>query len=343
MSPQAPRWLSASRKTAVALRILGTSPASSSLPGLLADLNRHLALLQGETAPPTAEEPLRLAQKLRQLLRGDSMGAEEPQQLPTLPPLLLLLDALEELPPEDAAAPSSIWWLPDELRPDVKLIVSAVAGSGPEVELRRVLPARNHLWLGPMGAKAAAVALDARLAAEGRQLAGPGQRQAFHSALTACSEPLFLRLLLDEARAIRSFASLAELPISAEAAIDRLLASVEARHGRTLVSRALALITASRAGLSEAELEDLLSLDDEVLNDVFQYHLPPTRRLPPLLWSRVRAELPSGLLAEAEADGARVLRWHHRQVRAACERRYFRNLNFRAAAHSALADFFLGR
>mgnify|MGYP001799859110 CR=1 FL=1 len=54
-------------------------------------------------------------------------------------------------------------------------------------------------------------------------------------------------------------------------------------------------ITASKSGLSEAELEDLLSLDEKVLNDVFQYHIPPVRRIPPLLWTRIRNDLPGNI------------------------------------------------
>ena len=30
-------------------------------------------------------------------------------------------------------------------------------------------------------------------------------------------------------------------------------------------------------------------LDDVVLDDIYQYHLPPTRRVPPLLWARIRS------------------------------------------------------
>ena len=36
------------------------------------------------------------------------------------------------------------------------------------------------------------------------------------------------------------------------------------QHGKLLVSHALAYITASKSGLSESELEDLISLDDKV-------------------------------------------------------------------------------
>ena len=63
-------------------------------------------------------------------------------------------------------------------------------------------------------------------------------------------------------------------------------------HGEKFVRRALGYITASITGLSKSELEDNLSCDDIVLADeVFKYHLPPIRRLPPLLWTRLRNDL----------------------------------------------------
>lgn len=76
---------------------------------------------------------------------------------------------------------------------------------------------------------------------------------------------------------------------------------------------ALAYITAAKSGLSESELEDLISLDDKVLDDVYQYHLPPVRRIPPLLWTRIRNDLPN-YLSEREADGVSVMNWYHRFV-----------------------------
>jgi hypothetical protein len=83
------------------------------------------------------------------------------------------------------------------------------------------------------------------------------------------------------------------------------------QHGRILVFHALAYITAAKSGLSESELEDLISLDDKVLDDVYQYHLPPVRRIPPLLWTRIRNDLPN-YLSEREADGVSVMNWYHR-------------------------------
>ena len=51
------------------------------------------------------------------------------------------------------------------------------------------------------------------------------------------------------------------------------------------------MFDSGRSGLTDTELEDILSCDEEVLNDVYQYWEPPVRRLPPLLLVRVKADL----------------------------------------------------
>ncbi len=42
------------------------------------------------------------------------------------------------------------------------------------------------------------------------------------------------------------------------------IVQVETKHGWFLVSHALAYVTAAKSGVSETELEDLISLDDKV-------------------------------------------------------------------------------
>ena len=43
------------------------------------------------------------------------------------------------------------------------------------------------------------------------------------------------------------------------------------------VSRILGYLTAARQGLSDSEIMDLLSCDEEVLNEIFVYNTPPGR------------------------------------------------------------------
>jgi len=139
-------------------------------------------------------------------------------------------------------------------------------------------------------------------------------RTLVHERLAECNIPLYVKLVFDEIKLWKSYTKTQEkdLAKTVSTSINKLLARIENQHGHILVEHALSYITASKSGLSEAELEDLISLDETVLNDVYQYHLPPIRRIPPLLWTRIRNDLPN-YLVEREAEGVCVVSWYHRQ------------------------------
>ena len=66
--------------------------------------------------------------------------------------------------------------------------------------------------------------------------------------------------------------------------------------------------------MSQQELEDVLSLDDEVLDEIYQYHLPPNPlaiRIPALLWTRLKYELQE-YMVDRHADGKTVSVLYHR-------------------------------
>jgi hypothetical protein len=123
--------------------------------------------------------------------------------------------------------------------------------------------------------------------------------------------------------------------------VFQLFERVENKHGWMLVSHALAFLTASKNGVSDPEMEDFISLDDKVLDDIYQYHLPPQRRIPPLIWTRVRSDLP-GYLADSEADEVCVINWYHKQFKMAAKQRYFVSQEEYVYFHSYIADYFLG-
>lgn len=94
--------------------------------------------------------------------------------------------------------------------------------------------------------------------------------------------------------------------------ITLLLSRLDTRYGSKFVQRALGYICAAKNGLSTNELEDILSCDDTVLDEIYAWWVPPFRRIPPLLWIRVRNEL-GGYLVERGTDGVGAYAWYHRQ------------------------------
>jgi len=81
-----------------------------------------------------------------------------------------------------------------------------------------------------------------------------------------CSNALYTRLVCDDVILWRSYMRphLTYLAPCVDACISQLLDRTELQHGRLLVSHAFAYITASKEGLTESELEDILSLDEQV-------------------------------------------------------------------------------
>ena len=176
----------------------------------------------------------------------------------------------------------------------------------------------------------------------GRQLQSE-QEKIVLEAFEKCPLPLYLKLCFDEACRWKSYTTPSDTKLtpSIKVIIHDLLDRVERLHGKIPVSQALAYITASRNGLTEPELEDILSLDDVVLNDVYQYWTPPIRRLPPLLWIRIRSDI-GDYLIERGADGARVINWYHRQFTDVARERYLGDEQAVVGIHSNMSEYFLG-
>ena len=67
-------------------------------------------------------------------------------------------------------------------------------------------------------------------------------------------------------------------------------------------------------GISENELEDILSLDDNLLQNIFHYHSPPIRRFPMAVWAKLKHSI-SEYMVEKEIDDSKVLFWFVRSFK----------------------------
>ncbi|CAF4736102.1 unnamed protein product [Rotaria socialis] len=97
--------------------------------------------------------------------------------------------------------------------------------------------------------------------------------------------------------------------------IAYLYAQLSEKHGQVLFIRAMAYLQQAD-GLSETELEDMLSSDDDVLQSVFAHYLPPLEvfRLPSTLWIRIRNDMQK-YFVERDEDNIPVIYFYHRCFR----------------------------
>ncbi|XP_050688331.1 NACHT and WD repeat domain-containing protein 2-like [Eriocheir sinensis] len=329
-------WLSHTKPILV-IRFVGTSPESTALTPLLTSICHQISynyMLPFEDIP---DDLVPLTAHLKELL-----NCATPQM-----PLLIFLDSVDQV--TGATDANRMSWIPTRLPPNVKIVVSCVSEEGdPELSkdyilLRRMIDnVDNFLEVTALGEDLAMDIIKKWMCTAKRDL-NNYQWRVVSNAISRCSLPIFVKLVFAEICRWKSYSKPQDTYLASNVmdSIMMLFSKVEVKHGRLLVSHALAYITASKNGLSESELEDLISLDDKVLDDVYQYHMPPVRRIPPLLWTRIRNDLPN-YLSDCEADGVSVLNWYHRQFNEAARKRYFTNQNQAMYFYSMIADYFLG-
>lgn len=264
------------------VRYCGTSPNSSALGPLLTSLCQQISyvcLLPFEDIP---NDIVPLTAHMKELLNYAT--AEKP--------FIICLDSVDEL--SGSQDSNTMAWLPTKLPPHCKIVLSTTREENNPAMCRdydflnMMIDAKeNFLEVTPLGREMAWKVIKLWMKSKGRDL-NNYQWRVVANALVECSLPIYCQLVFAEICRWMCY-SKPEVTYLAHNVMDSiflLFEKVENKHGWLLVSHALSYVTASKNGVSEPEIEDLISLDDKVLDDIYQYHLPPFRRIPPLLWTR---------------------------------------------------------
>jgi Tol biopolymer transport system component len=135
-----------------------------------------------------------------------------------------------------------------------------------------------------------------------------------------CEEPSILYMNL-ACRVVQHWPSHLVTPVlesSLSGIFSQIMGHIEAECGVKMSRMALSLITFSVRGINDNEMEDLLSMDQEVLYTIFSYDYPGVFRVPSHVWIRLRMAL-EGMVVE-RVHGC--LSWHHQDLQALAEERY---------------------
>lgn len=245
--------------------------------------------------------------------------------------IILLIDSLDQLS-DDYQARSQLSFLRDfQPHPDTRIIVSALPdekdadgkwvycyGCDTRLKERNVQRVVVPLFKGDKLEEARCIMKDLLLK-DGRVLS---DKQWTNVMDQVAVEPtaLYLRLAVKVISHWRGYYEQDQMVLkpSVKQLINFIFDQLERNFGVTMVRASLAYISFSQGGLTDQHIQDLLSLDDEVINDVFQYSKPAILRVPLHVWLRVKYEL-EGLLIEKENN---KLHWYHRQLKETIRERY---------------------
>ncbi len=196
----------------------------------------------------------------------------------TSQPLILLLDGLDQIS-ETNFGRELDRWIPPNFPCGVKVVISMITDRS-----ARVFPVARKLIYGQPGFEKLFVNIGRLPSADANEILTlwlkrdhrsltAAQRQEVMKGFAASSSPLYLRLAYQESLKWPSYLPESEtrLPSTLRGLIEQMFSRLARVHGKKLLQHACMYIALARDGLSFSELENILSLDDDVLNDVFQY------------------------------------------------------------------------
>ena len=202
---------------------------------------------------------------------------------------------------------------------NAKFVFTALNNFGNIIEnMRRitVIKEKNFLEINTLEYEKAIAIFNKLLTNSNKTLTDLQKEEIFKLFKTTNLYPLYINLLFNIAINWTSFDKIPRQLSTfnkIENCIMHIFTSLENDYGKLLVSRCLFYLTSSdESGISDVELEDVLSLDDELLNHIFEFHLPPIRKFPISLWNRIKYRL-NDYITQREIDGVSVNCWYHRK------------------------------
>ncbi|WP_087494061.1 DUF4062 domain-containing protein [Curvibacter sp. AEP1-3] len=277
------------------VRYINSTPSASTAKALIMDLFAQIN--PGQSVPNL---PSRIQAALEKLLSEN--------------PCTWILDGLDHLPGQDAR-----WLLsciPKHL-PQGSAVLFSCAQSSPLANAPDTAHMRKH-FISTLTLEDGIAMLDAWLAdgSRPRSLTGDQREEVLRAFSLSGSSPLYLRMAAQQARRWKHSDAVPRLAED----INSMVVSYfhwlthDSLHGQVFLRTTLALIGASRSGIAEVELLDILSQDPAVLREYANSNpfAPDIGRLPDIIWSRLYAEL-KPFLALTDAQTRPVVRFRHRE------------------------------
>ena len=342
-------------------RYIGATPASSEARSLLEYLCQEISRAFGADESPVGDYPKLVTELSKRLGLATAVR-----------PVIVFLDALDQLGDSDDGR--RVAWLPRELPPHVRIVVSTLDDEkyqGLGVLFPPLPPGIPRTAI--MNMDDDGVALSSLTERDGREIlaawfAGEGedngrrraprtlttwQRETVLAkfAVAADSSPLYLKLAFEESRRWHSYDGndpAAALPVDVVELIRALYARLSAsEHGARVVSHALGDLAAARYGLSDDEMLELLWKAPELKAEVkehgrkHRHDLPDEiTALPPIIWSRLYFDL-EPYLTVRNVFGVPLHGFYHRQLREVAADDYL--ASNKDHVHGYLADCFAKR
>jgi hypothetical protein len=322
-----------SQNYVVILRFFGTTRSSSNIVSCLESIIDQLAIFfDFETYDEQKLTNNRSILELKEQLLTHFLKIKEkfPEKK-----IVIFLDSIDQLVSvDDSTSLQDVTWILKEFPDNVKMIYSTLPYYGgilKSIKENGITDQENFLKIKRLDKETSMLIMNEWLKAKNRYLTVEQFKVVEDILVKSTLYPLYIKLIFDIVCRWTSYYQPANDSkffscLNIDECIKYLFKFYEERHGKILFSRCCLYLTFFANGLSESELEDILSIDDEVLYSVFTYHSPPSRRFPLFLWILIKNDIREYLNLR-KMDGTLVISWFHRRFIQSISDNYLSNLS----------------
>ena len=318
--------------TSIITRFIGQTDNSENIQQLLYHLCHQLAAIAGRYRQDVPSSYNSLKNYFIDLIQHGEYGGM----------LVILLDGLDKLSTTDNG--HKLDWLPSRIAANVKIIANI---NTENVEMFQRIENKFEGGLIKMPILTCTDCeniMKLNMKSSGHSV-NYNQWKCIQNAFKLKTSPLYVNLVFEQAiQWISSEIQNPTLGESSAAIAEQIFDNLETKFGTKLISKILGFITVSKTGLSESELEDILSLDDDVLNNVFSMLgcYAATRRFPQFCWTILRNALAPYLVFK-EVNKIAVIQWKFKLFEKLAQERYARpDTETNNICHSIISDYYLG-
>ncbi|XP_071957763.1 NACHT and WD repeat domain-containing protein 2-like isoform X2 [Antedon mediterranea] len=300
------------------IRFVGSSGASRSVNSLVQSICEQLAHIYQEHVSVSYKGADKLGCTLSQLL----LKASSERQV------LIVLDGLDTLD-------MNVSWLPTTLPSHVKLLLTCTSSTKTHENIKSHLGSHLvEIEIPALDEKTITNLIERCLQSKGRTL-NEEQLTFLNNKVEKQPFPLFVHMACYEACQWHSFTPSNELSLQSSliAQSDAIFESLEKRFGRTLVSCIVGNLCTARYGLSNVEMNDLLSTNSELMKKL------KTECVPTMLLESILLELEPFIQSNIK-NRICLRQFRYRVILETATKRYLDTNEKKAGLYSKLRNYF---
>ena len=227
--------------------------------------------------------------------------------------IVIFIDALDQLQNED-----NFLWLSQKLPKNIKIVMSALEDENYEDDTTYFNTLKNGITnnLYKIADFSQPKQLLELLLKEHNRTITPTQENYFLKLYSKVNSPLYITIAVQELKGWKSTDTTQTLADTQSGIISEFISNLSEfyHHDKRFVQKVLGYIYASRDGLSENELLQLLNEDKEFVKMMAdeRYHKNHTQELPLVHWSRLQLQL-KPFLSSKTIDGEELMYFFHRE------------------------------